>query len=63
MAVRVGYNSWYISLPFFSKQQHDQVTKFFRCLENVNDDGYFLNFYFGFNAGCHVQFRDSYDSE
>ena len=41
--MRVRYNFWYI----------------LRCLGNVNDGGYFLNFYFTFTALFHIQFLDS----
>ena len=30
-----------------------------RCLENVNDGDYFLNFYFEFDAVLHIQVLDS----
>jgi len=38
MAVRMRYDSWYISLPSSAKQQreNDQIL---RCLEKANDNG------------------------
>ena len=39
MAVHVRYNSWYISLPFSAKQQHEIL----RCLENVNVTNFLIS--------------------
>lgn len=62
MAVMVYYNSWYTSLLFSAKQQHE-TTKFCivwrTCIKTDN----FYNWYFKFYAVFHIQFQDSFDKE
>ena len=48
IAVHVRYNSWNMNVP---SSANDQIL---RCVENVNDDGYF---FFEFNAVHYIQFR------
>ena len=61
MAVHVRYNYWYISLPSSAKQQQQQKLttrndQSLRCVENVNHDGYFFNFFVVANLSLFPRF-------